>query len=228
MCGVYYYFMSKKNNTPHKVLLNDEVLNLSVNVVKNMLELNSANNVVYNDKTISYHLLNAFVSKTSVSNVSDICDDALCKGTIRYRLRNIDLDEIQQSLNEKLKIHTIKTRNRKRIDLAIDYTNKSCCGNEKNDGNTIKTKSKQETSRFFTYTSIYAIVRNKHYTLAVKYVRKGETLKDTIDFLIKEIEAIGFKIKTLFLDKEFYTIEVINISSKQENTFYHTLYKKRT
>ena len=68
--------MGKKNNTPRKVLLNDEVLNLSVNVVKDMLGLSSAPNVVFNDKTIVYHLLNAGVSRTSVSNVSNFCVDA--------------------------------------------------------------------------------------------------------------------------------------------------------
>ena len=49
----------------------------------------------------------------------------------------------------------------------------------------------------------YVILKNKRYTLAVKYVRKGDALKGTADFLIKEIEAIGFKIKTLFLIKNF-------------------------
>ena len=142
--------------------------------------LESSPNALYSEKTIVHHLLNASTSKTSVSN---ICDDTLCEGTIRYRLRNTDLDGIQQSSNEKLKIHAIKIMNRK-IDLAIDYTNKSYYGEEESYGDTIKIKLKQETSRFFTYASIYAIVRNKRYTVAVKYIRKGEILKDVIDFLI--------------------------------------------
>ena len=57
--------MSKKN-TPHKELLNDEVLNLSVNVIMNMSNLKSSPNTVYNDKIIIYHLLNAAASRTSV------------------------------------------------------------------------------------------------------------------------------------------------------------------
>ena len=112
-----------------------------------MLGLESASNALYSDRKIVYHLLNAFTSKTSVSN---ICDNALSKGIIMYRLRNIDLDKIQQSLNEKLKIHSVKTMNRKRIELAIDYTNKSYYGEEESYGDTIKTKPKQGTSRFFT------------------------------------------------------------------------------
>jgi hypothetical protein len=37
----------------------------------------------------------------------------LLERTIRYRLGDIDLDEIQKSLNEKLKIHATKTVHRK-------------------------------------------------------------------------------------------------------------------
>ncbi|MDR3222152.1 MAG: hypothetical protein LBT66_00245 [Methanobrevibacter sp.] len=63
----------EKNNTPHKLLLNDDVLNLSVNVISGMLELKSVPNAIYNDKTIVYYLLNATASKNSVSNVSNLC-----------------------------------------------------------------------------------------------------------------------------------------------------------
>ncbi|WP_211263791.1 hypothetical protein, partial [Methanobrevibacter cuticularis] len=156
-----------------------------------MLKLKSAPNTAYNDKMIVYHLLNAAVSRTSVSNVSNLCIDAPSEGTIRYRLRNINLDGIQQSLNENLKIHGIKTVHKKRNIFAIDFVNIPYYGKEKNNGDTIKTKPKQGTSQFYTYASIYIILRNKRYTLAVKHVKKGETLKDTVDFLINEIEAIG-------------------------------------
>jgi putative transposase len=90
----------QKNNRPHKVSLNDNVLNLLVNVISDMLGLKFTPNAIYNDKTIVYHLLNAASSKTSVSN---ICYNAPSEGTIKYKLKDIDLDEIQKSLNEKFK-----------------------------------------------------------------------------------------------------------------------------
>ena len=197
MCGGVFYFMRQKNNTPHKMLLNDDVLNLLVNVVKDMLGLKSAPNTVYNKKMIVYHLFNAAVSQTSINNVSNLCDDAPCEGTIRYRLRDLDLNEIQQSLNENLKIHTTETVFRKQNVFVIDFVNLPFYGTEENSGDTIKTKPKQGTSRFYAYATIYIVLRNKRYTLAVKYIRKGETLKDTINFLIKEIKTSGFKIKAL-------------------------------
>ncbi|MDR2624171.1 MAG: hypothetical protein LBC39_06365 [Methanobrevibacter sp.] len=90
---------------------------------------------------------------------------------------------------------------------------------KKNNGDTIKTKPKQGTSRFYAYASIYLILRNKRYTLGVKYIRKGDTLKDTIDFLINEIRTMRFKIKGLYLDREFFTVEVINYLKNRKIPF---------
>jgi hypothetical protein len=56
--------------------LNDDVLNLPVNVISDMLRFKSTPNAPYNDKAIIYHLLKAAASKTSVSNVSNICYNA--------------------------------------------------------------------------------------------------------------------------------------------------------
>jgi putative transposase len=210
--------MNRKNN-PHRLLLNGDVLNLSANVIKDLLGLNSAPNAVYSDKTIIFHLLNACASQTSVNTVSDVCVDAPSEGTIRYRLRNLDLDEIQQVLNDKLKIHAVKTVHRKHNTFAIDFVNIPYYGKEKNKDDTIKTKPRQGTSRFYAYASIYLILKNKRYTLAVKYIRKGETLKDTVNFLINETKTIGFKIKGLYLDKEFFTVKVINYLTNRKTPF---------
>jgi putative transposase len=211
--------MLKRTNNPRKVLLNDDVLNFSVNEVKELLGLDSALNVVYDDKTIVLHLLNACASQTSVTNVSDVCDDAPSEGSIRHRLRNIDLNKVQKGLNEKLKIHAVKTVPRKYNTFAIDFVNIPYYGKEENSGDTIKTKPKQGTSRFFAYASIYLILRNKRYTLAVKYIRKGDTLKETVSFLINEIKTIGFRIKELYLDREFFTVEMINYLTNRKIPF---------
>jgi putative transposase len=211
--------MIKQKNNPRRLLLNADVLNLSVNEVQDLLNLDSAPNTLYSDRTIIFHLLNASASQTSVNQVCNLCMDAPSEGTIRYRLRNLDLDEIQQALNEKLKIHASKTVPKKYNFFAIDFVNIPYKKKKKNSGDTIKTKPKQGTSRYFAYASIYLILNNKRYTLALKYVQKGETLKDTIDFLINEIETNGFKIKGLYLDKQFFTVKVINYLINRKTPF---------
>lgn len=157
---MYYYFMRTKN-TLRGMLLNVDVLNVSVKVIKDMLGLESASNVEYSDEMIIYHLLNACASQTSVNQVSNICVDGPSEGTIRYRLRNLDLNELQVALNDKLKDEFIKIVPRKSQCFAIDLVNIPYYGEEKNTGDTIKTKPKQGTSKFFAYASIYLILGHK-------------------------------------------------------------------
>ena len=210
--------MTTKNTLRGK-LLNGDVLNLSMDVIKDMLGLDSAPNAEYNDKTIIYHLLNACTSQTSINQVSNICIDGPSEGTIRYRLRNLNLEELQPAINQKLKHNIVKTVHKKTQSFAIDFVNIPYYGEEENKRDTIKTKPKQGTSRFYAYASIYLILSNKRYTLALKYIRQGETLKDTIDFLLEEVESIGFKIKGLYLDREFFTVDVINYLQERNTPF---------
>jgi putative transposase len=214
-----YFKLMKNKNTPHKELCNDVVLSLSADVVEDMLELNSGPNVDYSDRIIVCHLLNASTSRTSINNISDLCEDAPSEGTVRYRLRNLEVDTFQENLNENLKIHANETIFRDENIFAIDFVNIPFYGTEENPGDTIKTKPRDGTSRFYAYASIYVILNNKRYTLAVKYIKKGDTLKDTVDFLIKEIQTNGFEIKQVYLDKEFYTVEVINYLMFNEIAF---------
>jgi len=210
--------MNPKNTLQGK-LLNGDVLNLLANIIKDMLGLNSAPNTIYSDKTIIYHLLNACASQTSVNQVCASCYDAPVEGTIRHRLRNLDLEEVQQDINQKLKYNANKTLSRKVQLFAIDFVNIPFYGEEENKGDTIRTKPRQGTSQFYAYASIYLIKKNKRYTLAVKYIRSGESLKDTIDFLLKEVESVGLKIKRLYLDREFFTINVINYLQERQTSF---------
>ncbi|KZX10258.1 hypothetical protein MBCUR_18650 [Methanobrevibacter curvatus] len=66
---------------------------------------------------------------------------------------------------------------------------------------------------------MYIILRNKHYTLVVKYIQKGETLKEIVDVLINEIKNNKFKIKGLYLDREFFIIEFINYLQNRKTPF---------
>ena len=141
------------------------------------------------------------------------------EGTIRHRLRNLDLDKVQQAINQSLKYNVSKTLSRKEHSFAIDFVNIPFYGEEKTRGDTIRTRPRQGTSRFYAYATIYLIKKNKRYTLALKYIQSGETLKDIIDFLLNEVEKSGFKIKELLLDRQFFTVGVINYLQKREIAF---------
>ncbi len=60
-----------------------------------------------------------------------VCVDAPSEGDIRYRLRNLDLDAVQETLNDKLKINVVRTVFRKSQTFTIDFVNIPYYGEEK-------------------------------------------------------------------------------------------------
>ena len=56
--------------------------------------------------------------KPASNQVSNICIDGPSEGTIRYRLRNLNLEEAQTTINQKLKHNIVKTVPRKSQSFA--------------------------------------------------------------------------------------------------------------
>ena len=212
--------MNKKTRNPIlKKLKTSHILKLTINIVLGLLNLKAGPNSIYSDKKLLYHILNACISQTSISQVSRFNSKTHTEGTIRARLKSLDLKEVQKKINIMLKKRIIRTLPRTPLKFAIDFNEIPFYGTETNKGDTRKSRAKKGTTKFFVYATIYVILRNKRYTLAVKYVRKCEKLTDVIDFLLGEASATGLKIQCLFLDREFYNIDVINHLKERDIPF---------
>lgn len=83
-------------------------------------------------------------------------------------------------------------------------------GGPENEEDILRSKAKQGTTRFFAYATIYVILRNKRYTLGVKHVRKDDALVDVIEYLLAQVTGAGLQVGRLYLDRGFYTTDVIN------------------
>ncbi len=118
-----------------------------------------------------------------------------------------------------LKEKVLRTLPKTPLTFAIDFNEIPFYGEEANKGNTRRSRAKKGTTRFFVYATIYVILRNKRYTLAVKYARKGEELTDIIDFLLSEAAGAGLEVRSLLLDREFYNIQVINHLEERDIPF---------
>jgi putative transposase len=194
-------------------------MNLTVGVILGLLSLEAGPNSTYTGRRVLYHLLSACTSQTSISQVSRFNDEAPTEGAVRARLKGLELEEVQERVNLMLKEKALATLPRTPLRFAIDFNRIPFYGEEADEGDTLKSRAKKGTTRFFVYATIYVILRNKRYTLAVKYVRKGEELTDVIDFLLAEASGSGLKVRSLFLDREFYNIEVINHLQEKDIPF---------
>jgi len=114
--------MKKRSNNQHNNRLwTIEILNLVVGVVLSVLSFSASPNAVYSARAIVCHLISASVSQTTVNQVSQSNRKAATEGAIRYRLRKLDLEGAQCTVNQMLKSKAIKTLPRRALTFAIDF-----------------------------------------------------------------------------------------------------------
>jgi putative transposase len=203
--------MTRKTRSPIlRKLRTSHILRLTVATVQDILGLKTGKNTTYPSRTILLHLLNACCCLGSINHISTSSKDAPTEGAVRYRLKGLKLEDVQLKVNTMLKKHVVKTLPSRPLIFAIDFNLIPYYGKAEQEGDVVKSRAKQGTTRFFAYATVYTILRNKRYTLAVKYCRKGEEFTEVIDYLLNEITCAGLKVGRLYLDREFYTIDVIN------------------
>lgn len=94
--------------------------------------------------------------------------------------------------------------------LAVDLTLIPYHGEPFRDPDEIvRSQPKRGTTHFHAYASCYVVEQGQRFTLAMRWVSKGEPLKETLQGLLKQVRSLGVKIRFLLLDREFYTVNVI-------------------
>ncbi len=64
--------------------------------------------------------------------------------------------------------------------------------------------AKRGTTTFHAYATLYARVRNKRYTLAVRQLVAGETSSDVLSEFLELLDGLDLGVKAVYLDREFY------------------------
>ncbi len=63
--------------------------------------------------------------------------------------------------------------------------------------------AKRETTSFHAYATLYARVRNKRYTLAVRQLVSGETSSDVLSECLELLDGLDLRVKAVYLDRGF-------------------------
>jgi len=107
--------------------------------------------------------------------------------------------------------------NRKKLDLAIDFTEWFYYG-DKNDDMVVGKKPERGTTSCYKFASINVVESGKRITLLVlpigKLTQKENVVRELLEYARKKI-----KIKKLYVDRYFFTIDMINLLKEFEITF---------
>ena len=126
--------------------------------------------------------------------------------------------------------HTIKMMKKcdmfkKPIDVALDKHLVVRHDKKTNMINMIFSKVKNSTSRFNCLATLNCTLENSRACLGAVLVRRDDSLEDIIFKLVNMCIKNGVKIRTLTMDREFFTVNVINVL-KSLNIWYITPAKR--
>lgn len=121
-----------------------------------------------------------------------------------------DIHELQRRLNRALQGDLPKALRRKRQPLACDLTLVPYHGLHLEDPDEIyRSQPKSGTTHFHAYATAYVIRKGQRFTVALDYVRHGESLEEVLQRLLRQAAKAGVRPRYLLLDRGFYSVGVI-------------------
>ena len=150
-----------------------------------------------------------------ITSLSDACQrlrDAPSDETARKALLATlpDYAVLQRQLNAALAGHLPKALRKHLQRLAIDLTLIPYHGKPFRDLNEIyRSQAKSGTSHFHAYATAYVVRKGQRYTVALTGVKKGESLKDVVQRLLRQAARVGIRTRLLLLDRGFYSVAVV-------------------
>jgi IS4 transposase len=89
----------------------------------------------------------------------------------------------------------------------------------KNANELFRSKRKSGTSNFHAYATACVVEGGYRYTLALTYVRNQESTVAVLNRLLDRVQACGLKIKSLLLDRDFFTSHVFRYLQQRQIPF---------
>ncbi len=147
--------------------------------------------------------------------------DGPCANTVRNHLKEglltrTKLQTLEEEINELLVAHLPPRIIGYRHRIAIDLVFIPYYGEPAQDRKEIRrSQAKKGTTRFHCYGTVYVIKRNKRVTLVSTYVQADDTLLGVLKRLLAGLEELGVDLRRLYLDRSFYTVEIIRFLKMQ-------------
>ena len=163
-------------------------------------------------KTLFEILIRAASSGDSIENTTKILNQSPCGSDIRYHLDKInDFEKLENQINQTLKSrisHRIKEASHK---IAIDLNLIPYYGKPDSDEEPYiyRSQAKSGTCSFYAYATLYILTKGKRINLAIRGVRCLDMNVAIITYLLAELDSLKVNIKTLYLDRGFFSISVI-------------------
>ncbi|SEL80620.1 hypothetical protein SAMN04488691_10899 [Haloferax larsenii] len=172
--------MPKQQQQADSEIHEDQLLNFLVNSLDEEVSLNLGDNAEINGEDIYEVLVGACTDGTSVSTLCENSEDAPPANTVLYHLRTkFELDQLEQVGNTLLQKDVLDVLPQQ-VEVCADLHLRPYYGDEDDTDGLYHSQAKRGTTAFHAYATLYARVKNKRYTLAVRRLEDGATTSSVL------------------------------------------------
>lgn len=204
-----------QSGTGHKsgeVVLSDEaVLDEALGRMLANLTLERPAEARYGAESLLSVVLYASSQAITINQACRQLEETPHANTVRGGLSGLTLASVEQEMNAALAGTWPKTLLRRALELAIDITLIPYYGDvaEADHDYLLSGAAKAGTTSFLGYASLYAIKKNKRFTLAMTPVRRSTGMVGVLQSLLRRFAALGGRVRCLYLDRQFYQVAAL-------------------
>ncbi len=204
--------MSRSRNQFNQKVDSAQVLQAFLALVQSRLPLDLQNTRITAEELLKV-LCYASVHQTSIDTACLELDDAPSANRLREVL-TAALPEravVQRALNTILRrqVHRSLFKGKQSYCLALDITLIPYPGQVAPDDPTVvRAKAKAGTNQFHGYATVSIVHHRRRHVLALRLVQPHESMVSIVRDLLDRVRRLNIRIRRVYLDKEFYAVEV--------------------
>jgi putative transposase len=166
-------------------------------------------------------LMYAAATRGSIHSACAALEGSADDNTVREYINDLvtveQLGALEDAVNGALVTDLPRKVRRGRWEVACDAHDQPFYGRSPElMAMTCRGKAHDGTTRFFRIATACVLADGLRVTLAIKFVRPGETMPEVLEQLLERVKAHGVGIRRLFADKGFASIEVYRLLERHE------------
>ena len=203
--------MSKHQQQADSEIHEDQLLNFLVNQLDEEVPLSLANNAEIDAEDIYEVLVGACADGTSVSTLCESSEDSSPANTILYHLRTkFEPERLERVANTLLRRDIVELLP-EQVEVCADLHLRPYYGDEDETDALYHSEAKRGTTAFHAYATLYARVKNKRYTLAVRRLEDGDKTSSVLAEFLGVLDGLDLRVKAVYLDRGFYDSKCLTL-----------------
>ena len=200
-------------------LSEDQILNFLVNALSEEFTIDFGGNADIDAETLFEVLVGACADGTSVSSLCKTSEDSPHENTVLYHLREkFDLESVEGIGNALLRKDVLDSLP-EQVEVVVDLHLRPYYGDEDDTDGLYHSEAKRGTTAFHAYATLYARVKNKRYTLAVRRFVDGDTASSVLAEFFGLLDSHEFSVKAVYLDREFYDSKCLTLLQAHNHAY---------